>query len=381
MNQGDTQKRPRQTSIEAESEQHVPKRQAVEGAAANLSKATSGSSWAPKTVPVRRTIRTRKSTAKADQVFGESDPSTVHANEHTTVEEPQHLNDSENRRPLLSYEQQANRIEIVDTGISVGELVNLKPLLHRGRPRRSRLAIFKSSRLQHPSSAARLSHELHPNLKDTREGSLSLDSPFPRAIGRQEVSDISAADVASSRGRLVQRQQGLSPPKDQNLLLDSSKLHERPLAVSEGLNAPPPDLIHEDVRNVSFSGQHHPSDMSYESLANPSNKLQVDAVASVLDQSHASPFHGNFQEELPIIVVDPLTAEMKKPKIAKMTPTGGSMALLRRKIIMEIVEKNEGVFPGDKELVYPFTSIWMQRNNTESKPRTVHNQSSSEVPG
>ena len=62
----------------------------------------------------------------------------------------------------------------------------------------------------------------------------------------------------------------------------------------------------------------------------------------------------------------------KAPKVNKITPTGGSIALLRRTIILEIVEKCDGVFPGDKELWYPFTTIW-QRRTGAGKPdqRTI----------
>jgi hypothetical protein len=51
---------------------------------------------------------------------------------------------------------------------------------------------------------------------------------------------------------------------------------------------------------------------------------------------------------------------------------GGSVAVLRRKIIMDIVESCGGVFPSGTELWYPFVTAWMKHNHTE-KPdfRTV----------
>ena len=47
--------------------------------------------------------------------------------------------------------------------------------------------------------------------------------------------------------------------------------------------------------------------------------------------------------------------------ITRITPNSGSIGVLRQKIIMDVVEACGGVFPGDKELWYPFTTAWMQR--------------------
>ena len=58
-----------------------------------------------------------------------------------------------------------------------------------------------------------------------------------------------------------------------------------------------------------------------------------------------------------------VSQQVETTKIKKITPTGGSIAMLRRKIIMEIVEKCDGVFPGDKEIWYPFTTLWQRRTN------------------
>ena len=57
---------------------------------------------------------------------------------------------------------------------------------------------------------------------------------------------------------------------------------------------------------------------------------------------------------------------------SKMVPFGGSTAAARRQIMTEIVEKCGGVFPGDRELWYAFTTLWMQRTGG-AKPdqRTV----------
>ncbi len=65
-------------------------------------------------------------------------------------------------------------------------------------------------------------------------------------------------------------------------------------------------------------------------------------------------------------VKDPV--ETKKRSRAKAIPklslTGGSVGLLRKKIVMDIVQNCGGVFPSDRELVYPFAYAWQK----EGKP-------------
>lgn len=47
----------------------------------------------------------------------------------------------------------------------------------------------------------------------------------------------------------------------------------------------------------------------------------------------------------------------------KLTPHGGSMAVLRKKIIMDLLEKCGGVMPGGKALEIPFTEQWQKRGH------------------
>jgi len=58
------------------------------------------------------------------------------------------------------------------------------------------------------------------------------------------------------------------------------------------------------------------------------------------------------------------TVEIKRRSRTKVTPklslTGGSVGFLRRKIVMDIVQKCGGVFPSDRELVYPFAYAWQK---------------------
>ena len=53
---------------------------------------------------------------------------------------------------------------------------------------------------------------------------------------------------------------------------------------------------------------------------------------------------------------------------ARRTRLGGSAAILRRKIIMELVEKCDGVFPSHKEIVLPFAAEWAKRSGQDGTP-------------
>ncbi|MCJ1281618.1 hypothetical protein MMC26_000938 [Xylographa opegraphella] len=57
-----------------------------------------------------------------------------------------------------------------------------------------------------------------------------------------------------------------------------------------------------------------------------------------------------------------LTYSNAAPTIVRVNTTGGSIAVLRRKIIMEIIDHCGGVFPGDREIWQPFCDVWKSRN-------------------
>ncbi|KAI9845504.1 MAG: hypothetical protein M1837_004843 [Sclerophora amabilis] len=46
----------------------------------------------------------------------------------------------------------------------------------------------------------------------------------------------------------------------------------------------------------------------------------------------------------------------------------GSINIRRKKLVLSIVEKSGGIYPGDKELWYPFSSRWMSENEDPGKP-------------
>ena len=63
-----------------------------------------------------------------------------------------------------------------------------------------------------------------------------------------------------------------------------------------------------------------------------------------------------------------------KESISKISRGGGSTAMLRKNIIMEIIEKCEGVFPSHKELSLPFAAEWKRRGQQGTpESKTISN--------
>ena len=74
----------------------------------------------------------------------------------------------------------------------------------------------------------------------------------------------------------------------------------------------------------------------------------------------------------------PFTQEANKLSdrelISKISRRGGSTAMLRKNIIMEIIEKCEGVFPGHKEMCLPFAAEWKRRGQQGTpESKTISN--------
>lgn len=69
----------------------------------------------------------------------------------------------------------------------------------------------------------------------------------------------------------------------------------------------------------------------------------------------------------------PIAGEPKKTvknSRARFTRSGGSAAILRRKIIMDLIEKCDGVFPSHREIVLPFAAEWANRRGEDGMPET-----------
>ncbi|KAK2797246.1 hypothetical protein FQN51_008769 [Onygenales sp. PD_10] len=78
-----------------------------------------------------------------------------------------------------------------------------------------------------------------------------------------------------------------------------------------------------------------------------------------------------------------LTADLKdKPRPKKADLRGGSIAMLRRKIIMDVIDSCGGIYPLGSELWYPFTTAWLKTRQTERPDyRTIRSAAKTLVEG
>lgn len=63
--------------------------------------------------------------------------------------------------------------------------------------------------------------------------------------------------------------------------------------------------------------------------------------------------------------VAPGTPKSQKTRHHAAADRGGSIGILRRKIVMDIVEKAGGAYPSGNEIWYPFATAWMKSNHKE----------------
>ena len=57
-----------------------------------------------------------------------------------------------------------------------------------------------------------------------------------------------------------------------------------------------------------------------------------------------------------------------KNNLGRVSRLGGSVAILRRKIIMDLIEKCDGVFPSHREIVLPFAAEWAKKRGEDGTP-------------
>lgn len=231
----------------------------------------------------------------------------------------------------------------------------------RGRPRVSQLAVFKSPNLASLPWFVEEKEESEDVVSGvSREQSMETPSvplrsgrrteePTPsRGAKRSFQGRESDEEHAPARGKQARRDDVLDTPTTQGA--DRAKRKRQP-----------------SMQDVAPIGDVDPQ----------SKKRRQDVTGDALEQhvpptvlaegTRANLDKGSGQ-------VQPASESAPEPHKGKRgrTNRGGSVAVLRRKIIMDIVENAGGAFPMGTELWYPFTTAWMKTKFRE-KPdmRTV----------
>ncbi|KAJ5690603.1 hypothetical protein N7462_004995 [Penicillium macrosclerotiorum] len=107
------------------------------------------------------------------------------------------------------------------------------------------------------------------------------------------------------------------------------------------------------------------------SLPSDSGKLGTSGTPEPISQEMQTPSLQNefAKSKTPVIRSTPRQTSIE---VVRSSDRGGSISLLRRKILMEIIEKAGGAYPSGTELWYPFATFWFKEKYKE-KPdmRTV----------
>lgn len=169
----------------------------------------------------------------------------------------------------------------------------------------------------------------------------AADTCIPKV---QAIVDVAPKILPATLGR---NSQGDPVPVDHetvmhDLLEDTALLHGRE---ADGNSVLLPNTTSESPQprqaDQQIAGRSHP-----EAESNPPDQpVQGLHVAT----SEASP---------PQVVVDDSTEPKGRKGVQKMRPQGGSIAAQRRKIVMDIIERCGGIYPGTPELGVPFKEQW-----------------------
>lgn len=279
-----------------------------------------------------------------------------------------------------SYQKQAQLIKRDGCGVFVGEISGRpRKSNQRGRTKHSRLAIFKSARLN--------KFEWFLSGEEIPENGALVTFEGPPGPSRT-VSIVANSDAATSiLLKLAPKPEPTSyvdsfGPEEKHYGPDLKNLHGDPTVESDatsihqlgGGTATPARVSRTEVepRIVSESMRRF-QDSHWVSKVVPMSEMTSVAFSPTNPENETEALESSPRS----ISVDPpandetckkrirSSANSRRPAFIKpVTMSGGSMGVLRRKIIMEIIGTCGGVFPGVRELLLPFITAWHKLDKT-----------------
>lgn len=278
------------------------------------------------------------------------------------------------------YQKQAQLIKRDGSGVFFGNISGCpRKSNQKGRTKHSRLAIFKSARFNK-------FEWFFEGEEMTEDGALGT---FEGPLGSSRtVSLVANSDAAKS---IFLK---LAPKLEPKSHIDSSSLEEKDSDTSlRGLQGDPPiqaegTSLHQHGVGTTTPAQASAIEVEPRIISELMESIQdlpgVSGVAPVPEIISVLPSPTILENETkalgssprPISADAPANDDTRKERIRSSThsrrPTfikpvtmsGGSMGVLRRKIIMEIIETCGGVFPGVRELLLPFITAWHKLDMT-----------------
>lgn len=335
----------------------------------------------------------------------------------------------------LTYGQQACLIKRAEQGAFVGvNTTRARAKGQRGRTKNCRLVIFKLSQLSNFSWFTRNPgaerNEMALDVRDDTRTSPNVRTPGRSSLSEEKELQVPFLDIDDPKIAPQPESKASGPhtnhtspydslPEDSQVETDTSKKpnkgHSPSLLVRSSANdekslendktIPDLDRLDDDVMILESEEVHSPSsnvgpivpsftpinripttqlptrgngggngDKTATKSA-PLNKFAV-VIESVASGSFPDSLNTVSPERKQTLPNERTNGNPRKTTslgVRTLTATGGSIGMLRRKIIMDIVEICGGVYSGHRELSAPFITAWMKQNRT-GKPdsRTVY---------
>lgn len=315
------------------------------------------------------------------------------------------------------YQQQLETISRSNVGVFIGKTTprRKRPCEPRDfRPTHFKVAVFKSTRL---SDLNWFVKEVTTSEQRSRLGSRT-QTPMPQVA---EPASMQSTQSMSEDQPDISRSTILPSPPSSDLASQPTSTYVSPYADTAGTKrkrttSPQPNRgpAPFDPFSASLCSRHSsPTTESLQPISKPNKLSDMEALSPAVKQVHENSIIDNeasartperhpdtkdsgelipnasvlndskpMQSEVAagqvVQTSQSFTQEAGKPSnrqsIGKMSRRGGSTAVLRKHIIMDIVDKCEGVFPSHREMSSPFTVEWKRRGQ-EGTPeaKTISN--------
>ncbi|KMQ45533.1 hypothetical protein HL42_3815 [Trichophyton rubrum] len=302
------------------------------------------------------------------------------------------------------------------TGVYVTPFGKRRPVgKKRGRPGKSRIAVFKSPRLKEfdwfvPQASPEPRDEETVSIIETSlqagSGNLSMETrpcrPVRAAVQRQTYFEVDKdglddteeqpansmeLDIEwSLKDRRVLREttELPNPVPDDDIELNEAPLRETQEQELIILSPRDAQATAPCVPTVEHPKETIPEEGSREAelKKEPICDLYGDPVAEAVQTMNKSTGNSGVTAELtlPDAQNTQNTSDTSVTRVDEINGTlkrdirSGSIGVLRRKILLDILEKGGGVYPMGSEIWYPFTTQWLKTNqSTKPDARTVKN--------
>lgn len=267
----------------------------------------------------------------------------------------------------------------------------------QGRPRISRIAVFKSPELrdlpwfvkdqsgsddEESTLIAEATKEIEEPSNIQSAGDIQ-STPTPQVSKKRPHVDTPFSDLNPSK-RKRGRPRKNARPEETDDAADPAVSSEVDAALT--VSDPPALEVDANSAQIDVATKHALSAGDTQTPSNKRQRIESPERAASGNVSHSStPVNSNVlvgQTTMgpPSKTATPRSTDVSgrgglKEKRAhlKRTPErgGGSVNLLRRKIVMEIVEKAGGAYPSGHEIWYPFVTEWMKLFKEKPDTRTV----------